>query len=136
MPAGELYINDKDAFTTWGVSMEDGLSALLSPANMKPYVTNKSRLEHGTRVMAVNPKVDEREVTIVVHLLASSTAQFLERLHSFVAEMEQGAVSLRTSYEPSVTYHLHYMSMTQFTQFMMGMAKFSIRFTEYNPKSR
>lgn len=136
MPQGELYINDKDAYTEWGVSMEDGLSPLLAFASMKPYVTNKSRLEHGTRVMAINPKVDEREMNMVVHLLASDTGQFLERLHSFEEELQQGAVSLKTKYEPDVTYHLHFMSITQFTQFMMGMAKFTIRFMEYNPKNR
>ena len=112
------------------------MSALLTPAAMKPYVTNKSRLEHGTRVMTVNPKTDERELTMVVHLLAPSTEQFLTRLRSFVAELEQGAVDVSTKYEQGVTYHLHYQSITQFTQFMMGMAKFSIRFIEYNTKNR
>ena len=51
---GELFINGKDAYTTWGISMDDtSLSALMTPAPNKDLVENKSRLEHGKRVMIV-----------------------------------------------------------------------------------
>ena len=33
MPQEELFINGKDAYTTWGISMDDtALSALMTPA--------------------------------------------------------------------------------------------------------
>ena len=54
---GELFINGKDAYTTWGISMDDtSLSALMTPAPNKDLVENKSRLEHGKRVITDNPK--------------------------------------------------------------------------------
>jgi hypothetical protein len=48
---GEFYINDKDAYTTWGISMDtSSLSALMTPPPMKEFIENKSRLENGKRV--------------------------------------------------------------------------------------
>ena len=42
---GELYINGKDAWTSWGVSMGDGfLDALDAPLQMKDYIESESRL--------------------------------------------------------------------------------------------
>ena len=73
----ELIINGKDAFETWGVNMGDGfLESLYSPAPMKGVIENKSRLEHGKRVIFNNPKKDERELTLVFILMGDS-----QRLH-------------------------------------------------------
>lgn len=48
MPQEELFINGKDAYTTWGISMDDtALSALMTPAPNKEFIENKSRMEHG-----------------------------------------------------------------------------------------
>lgn len=44
MLTGQLKINGKDAYTTWGVSMDDtSLSALMTPPAVKPYITNDDR---------------------------------------------------------------------------------------------
>ena len=52
---GEFYINDKDSYTTWGISMDtSSLSALMAPPPMKEFIENKSRLENGKRVILVN----------------------------------------------------------------------------------
>ena len=43
-----LYIDGKDAFNEWGVRMGDGfLDAIDGLNEMKSFVTNESRLEHG-----------------------------------------------------------------------------------------
>lgn len=45
MPQEELFINGKDAYTTWGISMDDtALSALMTPAPNKEFIENKSRM--------------------------------------------------------------------------------------------
>ena len=48
----ELLINDENAYTTWGVRMGEGvLDAIGASAPMKDFIENKSRLEHGKRVI-------------------------------------------------------------------------------------
>ena len=65
---GELFINGKDAYTTWGLSMDEtSLSALMTPAPNKELIENKSRLGHGKRVIISNPKKDERNLTLQIN---------------------------------------------------------------------
>ena len=53
---GQLYINEKDAWTTWGVRMDDGfLDAIDAPLPMKDYIENESRLEHGKHMITTKP---------------------------------------------------------------------------------
>ena len=48
----ELRINGKDAYTTWGISMDNNaLSELMTPSSNKTFIENESRLEHGKRVV-------------------------------------------------------------------------------------
>ena len=134
---GELFINSKDAYTTWGISMDtSSLSALMTPPPAKELVENKSRLEHGKRVMTSSPKVDERNVTLSINLTAKNEQQFFERYLSFCSELETGVLHISTSYQPNVVYKMIYLSCSQFTQFMKGIAKFSLKLNEPNPKDR
>ena len=58
---GELYINGKDAWVTWGVNMGDGfLDALDAPLQMKEYIDNERRLEQGKRMITSIAMVDSR----------------------------------------------------------------------------
>ena len=57
----DLLINGRDAYKTWGVRMGDKfLDVLGASLPMKEFIENKSRLEHGKRVIINNPKIDER----------------------------------------------------------------------------
>ena len=61
----ELRINGKDAYTTWGISMDNNaLSELMTPSSNKTFIENESRLEHGERVVIANPRVDVRNLTL------------------------------------------------------------------------
>lgn len=134
---GELYINGKDAYETWGMSLSDtSLSALLTPPPNKEYIESKSRLENGKSVILDNVKVDERDVTLQVHFTAKNEKQFFERYASFCEELKGGKLELRTSYQPTVIYRFVYVSCQQFSQFMRGIAKFSLRLNEPNPENR
>lgn len=134
---GELFINGKDAYTTWGISMDDtSLSALMTPAANKELIENKSRLEHGKRVIPVNPKVDERSLTLQIHLTASDQAQFFARYDSFCKELATGVLNIETKYQPGVVYKTIYQSCSQFSQFMQGIGKFTLKLNEYNPSDR
>ena len=121
----ELRINGKDAYTTWGISMDNNaLSELMTPSSNKTFIENESRLEHGKRVVIANPRVDVRNLTLQINLTASSEEQFFERYNSFCEEL------------PKVVYKTIYQSCSQFSQFMRGIGKFSLKLYEPNPNDR
>ena len=81
---GELFINEKDAWITWGINMGDGfLENLLTPVPLKPFVENKSRNEHGKQILRGNPKVDERDISLVIILEGETQSEYLTRYKSF-----------------------------------------------------
>lgn len=134
---GELFINDKDAYREWGISMDDtSLSALMTPPPNKELIENKSRLEHGKRVIADNVKVDERNLTLQINLTAPTKEQFLARYLSFCNELKKGTLNIKTKYQPDLLYRMVYVSCSQFSQFMQGIGKFSLKLNEPNPENR
>lgn len=134
---GELTINGYDAYSTWGVGLEDGaMEALMTPLSMKEDIVNESRLEHGKRHMTVGNHVDEREITLPIHLVASSKQQYLARYRKFCEMLERQTVEISTKHEKGVVYRCRYKSCQQFRQFLSGMAVFALRLVEPNPKDR
>lgn len=74
---GDLFINRKDAWSTWGVRMGDGfLDAIDGLNQMKDYIEDESRLEHGKRVITDNAKVDSREITLQFTIEGSSESDY------------------------------------------------------------
>ena len=119
MPKGELFINNKDSYDNWGISMDtSSLSALMTPAPNKEFIENKSRLEHGKRVIAASPKVDERNLTLTINLTAKDENEFFEKYDSFCQELATGVLNIRSKYQPDIVYRTIYLSCNQFTQFM------------------
>ncbi len=135
---GDVTINGYDAFTRWGINLEDGaLSALMTPPPLKEFVENTSRLEHGKRVIATNPKYAERELTLPFHIIASSKSDFLGKYGLFCTDvLSKGTICLSTRYQTGVYYNLIYVSCTQFRQFQQEMAVFSLKVIEPNPYVR
>lgn len=134
---GELYINGKDAWTTWGISMDDtSLSSLMTPAPNKALIESKSRLEDGKRVTTDNLKKDERDLTLQINLTARNEDEFFSRYISFCEELGKGWLEIRTKYQPTIVYRTVYLSCSQFSQFMRGIAKFSLKLNEPNPNNR
>lgn len=134
---GELFINEKDAYTIWGISMDDtSLSALMTPAPNKELVENKSRLEHGKRIITANPKKDERNITLQLNLTAPDKDTFFARYDSFCKELATGVLEIKTKYRPDIVYRTIYLSCQQFSQFMQGIGKFVLKLNEPNPSDR
>lgn len=134
---GDLFINGKDAYITWGICMDDStLSALMTPSPNKQLIENKSRLEHGMRVIPANPRIDERNLTLQINLVAPTSDVFFTRYNSFCNELATGVLSIETKYQPGVVYKTTYQSCSQFSQFMQGIGKFTLKLTEYNPNDR
>lgn len=135
---GELYINGKDAFTTWGISMEDGgLSALMTPPPMKEMAESKRRTAHGKTVYYSNQKVDEREITLPIHILAASKDEFFERYNAFCEDVLKGGyLKINTKYQEDVYYRCYFLSCTQFSELVREIAKFSLKLVEPDPTNR
>lgn len=132
-----LYINGLDAYTTWGITMDtQSLSALMTPPALKERVESQSRLDHGSRLVGAAPRLAARQLTLTLNLTARTEEQFFARYASFCRELATGRLTLRTAYQRGVTYRTAYVSCTQFTQFMRGMAKFSLKLTEPDPTDR
>ena len=134
---GELFINGKDAYSTWGISMDDtALSALMTPAPNKELIENKSRLEHGKRVVTANPKKDERNLTLQINLTAPDKDTFFARYDSFCSELDTGVLNIKTKHQSNVVYKTIYLSCSQFGQFMQGIGKSVLKLNEPNPNNR
>lgn len=134
---GDLTINGNDAYTTWGMSFEDGaLSALMTPAPNKELIQNKSRLTHGKSVITTNVKVDEREISLPFHIVASSKADFFSKYNSFCSVLAGGVLDVSSKYQSGVVYHLIYLSCTQFGEYQRDMAKFVLKVCEPDPTNR
>lgn len=138
MPKGELFINGLDAYERWGVSLSDtALSALMTPSPQKKFISSKSRLKDGKSIVVNNPKVDERSVSIAIHLIARNEAEFFSNYEKFCNEvLAKGYLTIETKYQQGVIYKMEYENCSQFSQFMRGIAKFTLKMTEPNPNNR
>ncbi len=134
---GDVWINGKDAFTQYGINLEDGaLSALMTPAPMKDYIEGKSRMRNGKTVIA-NPRYDSREITLPFHLIAADKTEFFGKYSLFCSEvLAGGTFTLKTKYQSGVVYRLVYLSCSQFSQYCQSLAKFSLKVEEPDPTDR
>ena len=138
MIQGELYINGYDAWTTWGIFMDDSsISALMTPAATKDFPSNKSRLEDGTRYITSNARLKERDINLSLQLYAPTRAEFYARYAAFCSQvLATGLVNITTKYQDGVVYKCIYNSCSQYRQFMGKIAKFSLKLTEPDPTDR
>ncbi|MBR1526836.1 MAG: hypothetical protein IJ640_09300 [Prevotella sp.] len=134
----QLTINGADAFQRYGIIMPDGgMAALRKPAPNKAFIQNKSRLQHGKRVIRKNPKKDERQIILPIIITAKDESDFNEKYDLFVSEvLDTGYLVIKTSKQPNVYYRCIYEDCQQYTEFAGEMAKFMLSLTEPNPDNR
>lgn len=136
---GDLFINGKDALETWGVRMGDGfLDAIDGFNEMKDYIENESRLEHGKRVITDNAKVDSREITLQFTIEGSSESDYRSKKKSFQTELEKGAVNIKVPVLGNEVYKLVYLgkSVSYGLSLDRCFGKVSSKFEEPNPMDR
>lgn len=135
----DLLINNKNAYATWGVRMgESFLDTLGASAPMKEFIENKSRLEHGKRVIINNPKVDEREITLSFTIEGNSPSDYQTKKKAFFDELYKGVVDIQVPANSDEVYHLVYLgkSITYGQNIERTFGKVSNRFCEPNPANR
>lgn len=135
----DLLINNKDAYTTWGVRMGDKfLDVLGSSGPMKEFIGNKSRLEHGKRVIVNNPKLDEREITLSFTIEGTSQSDYQTKKKNFFEELYKGSVDIQIPANSNEIYHLIYLgkSVTYGQSIDRTFGQCSMKFCEPNPANR
>lgn len=132
----DLIINGKDALKTWGVRMGDGfLDALGASSAMKESVSNKSRLEHGTRYDDSDPKLEERDITLTFTIEGNSKEDFRQKKNSFFNELYAIKFDISVPANSDEIYHLRYTgkSVTYSQNISRTFAKIAAKFNEPNP---
>lgn len=135
----DLLINNKDAYATWGVRMGDEfLDIIGASASMKEFIENKSRLEHGKRVIVNNPKLDERDITLSFTIEGNSQSDYQAKKKAFFDELYKGTVDIQVPANSSEIYHLIYLgkSITYAQSLNRTFGKCSMKFCEPNPANR
>lgn len=133
---GDLFINGKDAWSTWGVRMGDSfLDAIDGFNEMKDYIENESRLEHGKRVITDNAKVDSREITLQFTIEGSSESDYRSKKKAFQTELEKGEVNIKVPVLGNEVYKLVYLgkSVSYGLSLDRCFGKVSSKFEEPNP---
>ena len=133
--ADSAYV-DIDAF---GITLVRGWrEALLTPAPVKGYVINDSRLEHGQSVIAAPKfaKKDKREVSISFFLEGNSEEDYLQKYEAFLNKIAySGEFCLKVPRLKRV-FKLVYTQCSQFGDYGIKKGKFVLKLTEYNPNDR
>lgn len=132
----DLLINTQDAYTTWGVRMGEGfLDVLGASSPMKEFIENKSRLEHGKRVIINDPKIDEREITLSFTIEGNSQSDYQAKKKAFFEELYKGMVDIQVPANSNEIYHLIYLgkSVAYAQSLNQTFGKISAKFNEPNP---
>ena len=135
----DLLINTQDAHTTWGVRMGEGfLDVLGASSPMKEFIENKSRLEHGKRVIINDPKIDEREITLSFTIEGNSQSDYQAKKKAFFEELYKGVVDIQVPANSNEIYHLIYLgkSVAYAQSLDHTFGKISAKFNEPNPANR
>lgn len=136
---GQLYINGKDAYTTWGVSMGDNfLNNIETPATIKDLPSNESRVEHGKRVItdASLIRLASRDVTLQFHICGKNQDDYLSKKKAFQQVLQAGVVDISIPSRGDEVYHLIYQGkQVSFSQ-TISEGKLSAKFEEPNPADR
>lgn len=135
----DLLINGRDAFQIWGVRMGDNfLNSLGASVPMKEFIENKSRLEHGKRIIATTPKLDEREITLAFTIEGNSQSDYQTKKIAFFEELYKGIIDIQIPAINNDIYHLIYLgkSITYAQSLDRTFGKCSMKFCEPNPSLR
>lgn len=135
----DLIINGRDAFLVWGVRMGDKfLDVFGASVPMKEFVENKSRLEHGKRVITTNPRLDSREIILAFTIEGNTPSDYADKKKRFYDELYKGGVTIQVPKNSDEVYHLIYLgkSVIYGQSLDRTFGKLSVKFEEINPAQR
>lgn len=116
MREGKLFINNRDAYTNYGVFLTptrggayDNISALLTPPAIKAYTTVSYRERDGEETDVSMPRFEARDVSLRFAMVTDTEQEFRTRYKAFVDTLKSGLLDVRVS-EIGKTYKLYYLS--------------------------
>lgn len=138
IPKGQAFINNVDIAEYGAVLVRGWREELLKPASAKSYITNTSRLENGSRLIAKasNVKLQSRTISLTVLVVGESEDEYLSRYESFLNAITQGAFILNVPSLKEQNFHLVYTSCEKFGNYGLKCGKFVCKFTEPDPTNR
>lgn len=123
----------------FGVTLTRGWrEALLTPAPVKDYVSNDSRIEHGVNMIATPEctKLNKRNVDIPLFLEGHSTEDYLEKLESFFEKITySGEFCMKVPCLKRV-FKFVYSQCSKFGDYGLKKGIFTLKLVEPNPKDR
>lgn len=131
-----MTINDT---TLRGVKIGKGFKdSLLSPRQIKPYITNESRLEHGVRVLDTPIRYAQRNLTLEFQITGRTEVEFKMNKENFFSMIYSGKVKLAVPEITTDVFHLLYTGAS--STYSSGLSNLACRvklgFTEPNPGNR
>lgn len=143
MKTGELRLNGKDAFATYGLFMTAaGLSALRAPRTPKEPIAGECRLEHGRRVImpvdvdGTGQLFGSREFGMEVCMSSRTAAEHEVRRDRLERDLAAGWVEVTTVHSPGTVYRCRYAGTSSYTEYGGRAARFVLKFEEPNPADR
>lgn len=137
---GSFTINGLDTYDTWGIILAPGsVESLLTLPPAKDYIINESRLEDGVRVLSgstAKAKDGPRELTLEVHLVASSESVFKAKYAAFRAYIKEHRDLEVVIPHSSDIYRLLYRSCTPFSEWNGRVCHIALSVFEPNPSNR
>lgn len=135
---GDLIINNKDAFTTWGISMGDNfIQNILIPPPVKDRIENDSPFNHGKEVITGKDKIASRTLTLSFCIQGSTKTEYAIRFKSFCEELKGGVLNIKIPAFGSEVYKLLYLTSSSFGQnYARTFSKLSVKLEEPNPSNR
>ena len=131
--------------TLAGVKMGDGFKdELYAPIELKEFVSNESRLEHGRRVVTADTggnslaRYASRTISLEFRITGSSISEFLTNRNALYTELYKGAVKLEVPELGSEVFNLIYLgkSSTYSTGLSRMACRVKVSFEEPNPSQR
>lgn len=138
----KLVGEDDTAYTDlgdYGITLIRGWrEALLTPAPVKEFVTNDSRLENGVSVIA-SPKYtkrNKRDVSISFFLEGSSEEDYLNKYEKFLEKIAySGQFCLKVPCMKRV-FKFVYSQCSKYGDYGLKRSNFTLKLTEYDPTDR
>lgn len=146
---GLVIINGTDIWKEYGVFLteekkggRENLTAIMMPAKAKTHVGVNIREHDGVKYSAdLNPKSEERDVTLHFALFAPTKEQWLSRYRAFISFLKQGEkgwLRVRLS-ELDLTMTLFYVDSSNFKPLTylwkegVQASRFKVKFREPEP---
>lgn len=131
----EITINDTPLSTFGAIMLSGSYEALLTPADIKDYVSNDDPSKNGTDYsvdLDYEPKVKERQVTLLFGIKGRDMANFMMAKDTFIRTVQDGMVKL---YVPEMgrTFFLLYETCTSFNYHYPNACDIAVRFIEPDP---